>query len=166
MCCLLLQSCLTPCDPVDCSPPGSSVHEILQAWIVRWVIMPSSRGSSWPRDQIQVSCVSCIAGGFLTHWAMWEAPVHLCHSRKSHQNVSSKECQDQNHLEGNSNDRAKGKSWHCWLHSLHSPRDTLTRLELSKHSNCSTFRLIQCICWWVLWWANVSNGEIQERNTL
>ena len=133
---------------------------------LEWVAMPSSKGSSWPRDQIQVSCVSCIAGGLFTHWATWEAPVHLCHSRKSHENVSSKECQDQNHLEENSNDRAKGKSCHCFLHFIPSPRDTPTCFELSKRSNCSTFRLIWCIYWWLLWWANVSNGEIQERNTL
>ena len=41
-----LQSCLTLCSPVDCSPPGSSVHGTLQARIVEWVAMPSSRGSS------------------------------------------------------------------------------------------------------------------------
>ena len=44
------QSCLTLCDPMDCSPPGSSVHGILQARILEWVAMPSSRGSSWLRD--------------------------------------------------------------------------------------------------------------------
>ena len=38
------------CDPMDCSPPGSSVHGILQARILEWVAMPSSRRSSWPRD--------------------------------------------------------------------------------------------------------------------
>ena len=41
-----LQSCLTLCDPMDCSPPGSSVHAIFQARILEWVAMPSSRGSS------------------------------------------------------------------------------------------------------------------------
>ena len=41
---LVAQSCLTLCDPMDCSPPGSSVHEILQARVVEWVAMPSSRG--------------------------------------------------------------------------------------------------------------------------
>ena len=46
-----LQSCLTLCDPLDCSPPGSSVHGILQARILEWVAMPSSRGSSWPKNQ-------------------------------------------------------------------------------------------------------------------
>ena len=44
----LLQSCPTPCDPVDCSSPGSSVHGILQATILEWVAMPSSGGSSHP----------------------------------------------------------------------------------------------------------------------
>ena len=47
---------------MDCSPPGSSVHGILQARILEWVAMSSSRGSSWPRDWTQVSC---IAGRFL-----------------------------------------------------------------------------------------------------
>ena len=46
--------CLTPCDPMDCSPPGFSVHGILQARILQWVAMPSSRGYSQPRDQTQV----------------------------------------------------------------------------------------------------------------
>ena len=44
----LLQSCPTLCDPMDCSPPGSSVHGILQARVLEWAAMPSSRGSSKP----------------------------------------------------------------------------------------------------------------------
>ena len=47
--CLVIQSCLPLCDPMD-SPPGSSVHGILQARILEWVTMPFSRGSSQPRD--------------------------------------------------------------------------------------------------------------------
>ena len=47
--CSDVQSCLTLCDPTDCGPPGSSVHEILQATILEWVAMPSSRGSSLSR---------------------------------------------------------------------------------------------------------------------
>ena len=47
---LVAQSCLTLCDPMDGSPPGSSVHGILQARILEWVAIPFSRGSSWPRD--------------------------------------------------------------------------------------------------------------------
>ena len=51
------------CDPTDCSLPGSSVHGILQARILEWVTMPSSRGSSQPRDR---AWFSCIADGFFT----------------------------------------------------------------------------------------------------
>ena len=50
---------LTLCDPMVCSPPGSSVHEILQARILEWVAMPSSRRSSPSRVQIQLFYVSC-----------------------------------------------------------------------------------------------------------
>ena len=53
--CLVTQSCLTLCNPMDYSPPGSSVHGILQARILESVAMSSSRGSSQPRDQSQVS---------------------------------------------------------------------------------------------------------------
>ena len=56
MCCA--QSCPTLCDSVDCSPPGSSVHGILQARILEWVAMPSCRGSSQPRNQTGISDLS------------------------------------------------------------------------------------------------------------
>ena len=49
------QSCPTLCGPMDCGPPGSSVHEILQVRILEWEAIPFSRGSSQPRDQTQVS---------------------------------------------------------------------------------------------------------------
>ena len=66
MCAKSFQSCLTLCDLLDCIPPGSSVQEILQAEILEWIAMPSSRESSWSRDWAQVSCIS---GRFLTVWA-------------------------------------------------------------------------------------------------
>ena len=68
--CLVTQSCLTLCDPMDCSTPGSSVHGILQARILEWVAMPFSKRSSQPRDWTQVSC---IVGVFFTVWATREA---------------------------------------------------------------------------------------------
>ena len=68
----LLQLCLTLCNPMDHSPPGSSVHGILQARILEWVAIPFSRGSSWPRDQAQVSH---IAGRFFTYWASRAVPA-------------------------------------------------------------------------------------------
>ena len=57
-CVLVVQLCLTLRDPVDCSPPGSSVHGILQAGILEWVAIAFSRGSSRPRDRTQVSCIA------------------------------------------------------------------------------------------------------------
>ena len=51
----LLHSCPTPYNPMDCSLPGASVHGILQARILEWVAMASSRGSSWPRDRSHIS---------------------------------------------------------------------------------------------------------------
>ena len=74
MCDQSLQWCATPCDPMDCSLPGSSVHRILQARILEWVAMPSSMGSSWSMDW---TCVSCITGRLFTLWATWEAPSRL-----------------------------------------------------------------------------------------
>ena len=62
-CCLVTQSCPTLCDPMNCSPPASSVHGILQARILEWVALSFSRGSSQPRDWTHVSC---LAGGFFT----------------------------------------------------------------------------------------------------
>ena len=65
--CSVPQSCLTLCEPMDCSLPGSSVHGILQARTLEWVARPSPRGSSQPKDQTHVSCVSCIGRRVLYH---------------------------------------------------------------------------------------------------
>ena len=69
---LVAQSCLTLCDPVDCSLLGSFVHGILQARILEWIAISFSRGSSQPRDQTPVSCIT---GRFFTVGATREAPV-------------------------------------------------------------------------------------------
>ena len=68
--CLLaksLQSCLTLCDPMGCSSPGSSVHEILQERILEWIVISSSRGSSQSKDWTPFSYVSCIGRRVLYH---------------------------------------------------------------------------------------------------
>ena len=80
-CAKLLQFCLTLCNPIDCSPLGSSVHGILQARILEWVAMPSSRGSSQPRGW---TCgflhVPALAGRFFTTRFLYlshlESPRH------------------------------------------------------------------------------------------
>ena len=67
--CPVAQSFLTLCDSVDCSPPGSSVHGILQARTLEWVAISFSRESPQPRDRIHVPAlevVSCITGRFST----------------------------------------------------------------------------------------------------
>ena len=68
-CVLFAQLCLTLCDSMDCSQPGSSIHGVLEARILEWVVIPFSRGSSQPRDQ---TWVSCSAGRFFTIWATRE----------------------------------------------------------------------------------------------
>ena len=72
--CLVTQSCLTLCNPMNCSLPSSSVHGTYQVRILEWVAMPSSRGSSRPRNG---TGVSWIAGGFFTSWATREAQFSL-----------------------------------------------------------------------------------------
>ena len=69
----LLQSCPTLCNPMDCSPPGTSVHGILQARILEWVVMPLSRGSSQPGDRTRVSYIACIG-----RWILY----NYCHLAK------------------------------------------------------------------------------------
>ena len=70
-----LQSFLTLCNPMDCSPLGSSVHVILQARILEWVAVPSSSGSSLPDPGIKPVSFSspALAAGFFTTRATWEA---------------------------------------------------------------------------------------------
>ena len=65
--CSVIQSCPTLCNPIGCSLLGSSIHGILQARILDWVAMTSSRGSSHPRDQTPISYVSCIGRQILYH---------------------------------------------------------------------------------------------------
>ena len=66
----IAQSCPTLCDPMDCSPQGSSAYGILQARILEWVAISFSRESSGLRDQTRVSCIT---GRFFTVWATRKA---------------------------------------------------------------------------------------------
>ena len=67
------QSCLTLCNPINCSPPNSSVHGILQARILEWVAF--SRGSSRSRDWTLSPMSLALAGRFFTTSSTWEAWV-------------------------------------------------------------------------------------------
>ena len=66
-CCSAVLSHVQLCNPIYCSPPGSSVHEIFQAAILEWAVISFSRGSSLPKDQNHISCVSCIGRQILYH---------------------------------------------------------------------------------------------------
>ena len=71
-CCrLVTKSCLTLCNPMDCSSPGSSIYRISQAAILEWVAISFSRGSFWPKGR---TLVSCIGRWVLYHWATRETP--------------------------------------------------------------------------------------------
>ena len=71
----LLQLCLVLCDPIDHSLPGSSVYGILQARIVEWVAMPSSRDLPVPEIKPEFLKSPVLAGGFFTISATWEAQL-------------------------------------------------------------------------------------------
>ena len=73
VCVLVAQSCPTLCDPINCSPPGSSVLGISQTRILEWVAFPFSRRSSQPRERTQVSH---IAGRIFTVWVAKEAHIN------------------------------------------------------------------------------------------
>ena len=73
--CMLSQSSLTICDPVDRSPPDSFVHGILQVRILEWVAIFSSRGFYRPRDRTHVSCVSCLGRWILYQLSHQGSPL-------------------------------------------------------------------------------------------
>ena len=77
VCMCFSQFCPTLCDPMDCSPPGSSVHGILQARMLKWVATPFSRGSSQTMLGIEPLSLtsSALAGGFFNTSVVWEAYV-------------------------------------------------------------------------------------------
>ena len=78
---LVTQSCLTLCNPMDCTLPGPSLHGILQARMLECIAMPSSRGSSPPRDQTQLSHISRhntnILGVRLWYLIFWKLCVYI-----------------------------------------------------------------------------------------
>ena len=111
------QSCPTLWDPMDCSLPGFSVHEILRARILGWVAMPFSRGSAQPRDWTQVSC---IMGGLFTVWATREGPLGLGNEeplRVFHQGSN----------------RVSAVIWEDWLHRCPVLLPTCRRLLPPTH---------------------------------
>ena len=76
--CLVAQSCPTLCDPMDCSPPGSSVRETSQGRTLERITISSSRGSSKPRDRpLELTSPAW----HLDYWATWEPTYHYTRSQ-------------------------------------------------------------------------------------
>ena len=91
LCCKSLQPCPTLCNPMDCSLPGSSDHEIFPARILEWVAISSFRGSSQSRRPIWVFCNSCIGRRVIFHWHHLESLELNQYIFKLMLNLNSKE---------------------------------------------------------------------------
>ena len=128
-----LQSCLTLSNPLDCSLPGSSIHGILQAGILEWVAMSSSRGPFQLRNQTHVYCSSCLAGGFYTseplgqsYWAKREA---LC-GKTTTTHLTSLVAQTGKHLPTMWETRVQSLGW-----------EDLPEKEMATHSNILAWKI-------------------------
>ena len=108
----------TPCDPVDRSPPGSSVHGILQARIPEWAAISFSRGSSQPRDQTCISWGSCFADRFFST----EPPGKPLVNETNHTNPVHDHCTDA--------DTPAGREPACF--SVSFPNKHLSKCTLSS----------------------------------
>ena len=98
-----LQSCLTLCDTMDCSPPGCSFHGFLQARTLEWVATLFFRGSSQTKDEPAPVLSCALAGEFFTTNATWEAPhPRINHHQKSTNRKCWRGCGEE------------GSLLHCW----------------------------------------------------
>ena len=105
--------CLILCKRINCSLPGSSVLEILQARILEQVTISYSRGSSWPRDQNPISCVSCTGGQILYHCTTLEAPFPFCSCTQTRMKVGTefKPFSLPDAIQGQEVSQQTGKNW-------------------------------------------------------
>ena len=85
--CSVTKLCLTLCDPMDCSPPGSSVHGFPRQELLEQVAISYSRGSSQPKDWTHVSGISCIGRWILYHCGTWEA-LHIIYTSNYYSSIN------------------------------------------------------------------------------
>ena len=155
MCACSVAQCPTLCDTMDCSPPGFSVHGISQAIILEWVAISFSRGSSWPRNWIQVSCISCIGRWILYNRDTWEAPFSSVQSFSSVQVFATPwtaACQASLSITI-SQSLLKLVSFESWCHPTISSSVIYT-MEIGKHKSgldlmfCPLPSLLDLRKWW------------------
>ena len=109
-------SCVQLCDSRDRSPPSTSVHGTLQARILDWAAISSSRGSSWPRDWTQVSRVSCIGRQifFFYCWDTWEAHDNWISPTDQRTEQTESESTGGLCTSGGNSNVADGARFHTW----------------------------------------------------
>ena len=123
-CCWVAQVCLTLCDPTDCSPPGSSVHGVLQARTL--AAIPFSRASSWPRDRTHMSRID---RQILYLWATGEALADPGATAKAARRVGDRKSSSLHH--------EHSVMLLGFLNSFgHPPPQTLTHFDLHPSVSC------------------------------
>ena len=147
--CARVFSCVRLCNPVDCSPPGSSVCGILQVRILEWVGMPSSRVFFQTRDQ---TGSPAMAGRFFTHWITWEAYTYLILFTKSNwkqiadlkvkQNITKT---PDNNTRENLNDPEFGDDFWDKTPKAWSVKRITDKLGFIKVKNCSTRNIVKAM---------------------
>ena len=147
MCELTHFSCVWLWDPMDCSPPGSPVLGILQARILEWVAMFSSKGSSWPRDRTHISYVSCI-GRQIFYWRLCRffnaIPLKMSTAFFTGTRTDNfKMCMRTQKTLNNQNNIEKGEQ--CWR--SHTPWLHIT-LQSYSHQNSRVLAQTIHICQW------------------
>ena len=111
------QLCPSLCNPMNCNMPGYSVRGIFQTRILEWVAIPSSRGSSWPRDWTWVSCISCIGRQTNYHFATWEPQLSVCiQENRSRPQIA----------------QVSVRSGWCWKQVFHEPKEGVKVAETSS----------------------------------
>ena len=136
------QSCLTLCNPLGYSLSGFSVHGIFQARILEWVAIPFSRGSSQPRDQTQVSCIS---GECFTIWAIREARTNQTKTKlKNPFGLWS--------TRGKSHGQRNLAGYRLWAHksSARHSHQTTTTARSRKEILPTQWLFIKCETYWMI----------------
>ena len=137
---LVPQSCPTLCDPMDCIPPGSSVHGILQARMLEWAPVSSSRASSWPRGWIHLSCS-------LLHWPADSLPTEPFRTFSGTMGVSY-----QRKLKFLKTCVCCRQSWAAFLERICLSRSWRHLKQISEVTDCELLKKSDVVCILTLLW--------------
>ena len=132
------------CDTTECSSLSSSVHGICQARILECVAISFFRGSSWPRDQTQFSCVSCIDMWILYLCATWEARIATSFSAKFQEPIKTA-------LQRNprkANHQVYNKNFHKRFSFNNNTRREIWRKTRCNFNSCKSIQteFKKCVC--------------------